>query len=289
MILKIGVPKGSLQEATIRLMGRAGYRISTTSRSYTAEFDDPELTGMLVRAQEMARYVASGSLDAGLTGRDWVKENGVDVVEVAELTYSKSSMRPIRWVVAVPEESGIFDLSDLEGKVVATELVSVANAFFRENGVNVKVEFSWGATEVKPPDLADAIVELTETGSSLRANRLREIATVMESATVLIANRESWADAEKQQKIRNLSILLQGAINAESKVGLKMNAPKDGMDAILGVLPALKKPTVSNLSEDGWCAVETIIDESIVREIIPKLKEAGAQGIIEYPLNKVIP
>lgn len=270
-------------------MGRAGYRISTTSRSYTAEFDDPELTGMLVRAQEMARYVASGSLDAGLTGRDWVKENGVDVVEVAELTYSKSSMRPIRWVVAVPEESGIFDLSDLEGKVVATELVSVANAFFRENGVNVKVEFSWGATEVKPPDLADAIVELTETGSSLRANRLREIATVMESATVLIANRESWADAEKQQKIRNLSILLQGAINAESKVGLKMNAPKDGMDAILGVLPALKKPTVSNLSEDGWCAVETIIDESIVREIIPKLKEAGAQGIIEYPLNKVIP
>ncbi len=289
MILKIGVPKGSLQEATIRLMGRAGYRISTTSRSYTAEFDDPELTGMLVRAQEMARYVASGSLDAGLTGRDWVKENGVDVVEVAELIYSKSSMRPIRWVVAVPEESGISSLSDLEGKVVATELVSVANAFFRENGVNVKVEFSWGATEVKPPDLADAIVELTETGSSLRANRLREIATVMESATVLIANRESWADAEKQQKIRNLSILLQGAINAESKVGLKMNAPKDGIDAILAVLPALKKPTVSNLSEDGWCAVETIIDESIVREIIPKLKEAGAQGIIEYPLNKVIP
>lgn len=270
-------------------MGRAGYRISTESRSYSASFDDPELTGMLVRAQEMARYVASGSLDAGLTGRDWVKENGVDVVEAAELAYSKSSMLPVRWVVAVPEESGISDLSGLEGKVVATELVNVTNSFLRENGVNAKVEFSWGATEVKPPDLADAIVELTETGSSLRANRLREIATVMESATVLIANKESWADAEKQKKIRNLAILLQGAITAENKVGLKMNAPKDGLDTILKVLPALKNPTVSDLSEDGWCAVETVIDESVVRKIIPELKEAGAQGIIEYPLNKVIP
>ncbi|GAG51890.1 unnamed protein product, partial [marine sediment metagenome] len=237
-------------------------------------------------AQEMARYVASGALDAGLTGRDWVKESGVDVFEAAELPYSKNSMLPIRWVVAVPEESTVSDVSDLEGKVVATELVNVTKSFFQEKGVNVKVEFSWGATEVKPPHLADAIVELTETGESLRANRLREIATVVESTTVLIANNESWADPGKQERIRNIALLLQGAVVAENKVVLKMNVSRNSLDAILKVLPALKKPTVSDLSEEEWCAVESVVDESVVREIIPKLKDAGAQGIIEFPLNK---
>ena len=289
MTLRIGIPKGSLQEATFRLLARAGYKASSASRSYHVQFDDAELTGMLVRAQEMARYVASGALDVGLTGRDWVQENGADVSEVAELTYSKNSMSSIKWVVAVPEESTIKDISGLEGKVVATELVNVAKAFFQEKGVNVKVEFSWGATEVKPPYLADAIVELTESGESLRANRLREIATVVESATVLIANNESWADSGKQERIRNIALLLQGAVLAENKVVLKMNAPRDNLDVILKVLPALKRPTVSNLSEEGWCAVESVVDESVVREIIPKLKGAGAQGIIEFPLNKVIP
>ncbi len=289
MTLRIGIPKGSLQEATFRLLDRAGYRATSAFRSYHVQFDDPALTGMLVRAQEMSRYVASGALDVGLTGRDWVKESGVDVLEAAELLYSKNSMSPIRWVVAVPEESTISDVSDLEGKVVATELVNVTKSFFQGKGVNVKVEFSWGATEVKPPHLADAIVELTESGESLRANRLREIATVVESTTVLIANNESWSDPWKQERLRNIALLLQGAVLAENKVVLKMNVPRNIIETILGVLPALKKPTVSDLSDPAWCAVESVVDESVVREIIPKLKDAGAQGIIEFPLNKVIP
>ena len=289
MALKIGLPKGSLQEATFRLLDKAGYKATTESRSYHVQFDDAEITGMLVRAQEMARYVASGALDVGLTGRDWVKENAADVFEVAELTYSKNSMSPIRWVVAVPEKSKITDISGLDGKVVATELVNVTQSFFKEKGISVTVEFSWGATEVKPPYLADGIVELTESGESLRANRLREIATVVESATVLIANNDAWSDPKKQAKIQNMALLLQGAVMAEGKVVLKMNAPKNGLDAILNVLPALKEPTVSALSDEGWCAVESVVDESVVREIIPKLKDAGAQGIIEFPLNKVIP
>lgn len=289
MTLRIGIPKGSLQEATFRQLDRAGYRATLESRSYHVQFDDPALTGMLVRAQEMPRYVASGALDLGLTGRDWVKESGVDVFEAAELLYSKNSMSPIRWVVAVPEESTVSDVSDLEGKVVATELVNVTKSFFQGKGVNVKVEFSWGATEVKPPHLADAIVELTESGESLRANRLREIATVVESTTVLIANNESWSDPGKQERIRNIALLLQGAVLAENKVVLKMNVPRNTIETILGVLPALKKPTVSDLSDPAWCAVESVVDESVVREIIPKLKGAGAQGIIEFPLNKVIP
>lgn len=289
MTLKIGIPKGSLEEATFRLLGRAGYRASTASRSYHVQFDDPGLAGMLMRAQEIPRYVASGALDVGLTGRDWVMENGVDVFEAAELTYSKKSMFPVRWVVAVPEESDIRDISDLKGKVVATELVDVTRSFFQEKGVDAEVEFSWGATEVKPPHLADAVVELAETGESLRANRLREIATVVESTTVLIVNNESWADPEKRRMIEGIAILLQGAVLAQNKVVLKMNAPKDKLDAILEVLPALRRPTVSDLSEQEWCAVESVVDESVVREIIPALKSAGAQGIIEFPLNKVIP
>jgi ATP phosphoribosyltransferase len=289
MPLNIGIPKGSLQEGTLRLLARAGYTVTTASRSYDVQFDDPELSGMLIRAQEIPRYVASGALDAGLTGRDWVTECGVDVTEVDELQYSKNSLSPITWVIAVPEDSSIRDLPDLEGKTVATELVGVTSEFFRKKGINVKVEFSWGATEVKPPHLADAIVELTETGESLRANRLRVIGTVIESTTVMIANNQSWADPEKKGKIENVSLLLRGAIEAENKVGLKMNVPPGSLDRILEVLPALKNPTVSNLTEDGWCAVESVVEESVVRQIVPELKKAGAEGIIEFPLNKVIP
>ena len=289
MILNIGLPKGSLQEGTLRLLAKAGYTVNTTSRSYHATFDDPELSGMLVRAQEIARYVASGALDAGITGRDWVVECGVDVQEVDELPYSKRSLSPIQWVIAVPEDSGIDNISALAGKVVATELVGVTTEFFRKNRIDVKVEFSWGATEVKPPHLADAIVELTETGDSLRANRLRVIGTVMESITVMIANKNSWADPEKRKKIENLALLLNGAIQAEHKVGLKMNVASTNLDQVLTILPALKNPTISNLTEDGWCAIESVVEERVVREILPELKAAGAQGIIEFPLNKVIP
>jgi ATP phosphoribosyltransferase len=289
MLLNVGVPKGSLQEGTLRLLAKAGYTVETASRSYQVQFDDPELSGMLTRAQEIPRYVASGALDAGITGRDWVRECGVDVREVDELPYSKNSLSPIRWVVAVPEESEITELPDLAGKVVATELVAVTQQFFSEKGIDVKVEFSWGATEVKPPHLADAIVELTETGASLRANRLREIAVVIQSTTVMIANTTSWTDPEKRKKIENVVLLLKGAIEAEKKVGLKMNVPSQNLDRVLDVLPALKNPTISNLTEDGWCAVESVVEESVVRRIVPELKDAGAEGIIEFPLNKVIP
>lgn len=286
--LKLGLPKGSLEESTVRLFRKAGYSITISSRSYFPTIDDPELSGLLIRAQEMARYVCNGIIDAGLTGRDWTMENGGEVVEVATLRYAKAGLRPVRWVLAVPNDSPIKSVKDLEGKTIATELVGYTSRYLKEHGVSAKVEFSWGATEVKPPLLADAIVELTETGSSLRANNLRIVDTLLESQTLFIANKEAWNDPFKRQKIENLVMLLQGAIAAEEKVGLKMNVPSDTLKKILSVLPALQKPTISGLSDDTWKSVEVIVDEKIVRDIIPKLKAAGASGIVEYPLNKVI-
>jgi ATP phosphoribosyltransferase len=288
MKLKLGIPKGSLENATVDLFRRAGFQITVNSRSYFPAIDDPEIECMLIRAQEMARYVEDGVLDAGLTGRDWVEENEAKVEHVADLIYAKQSFGKVRWVLAVPEASGIQSVKDLEGKVIATELVAATKRYLERNGVTAKVEFSWGATEVKPPTLADAIVEVTETGSSLRANKLRIIETVLESNTQLIANSKSWQNAEKRQKLEDVKMLLQGAINALGKVGLMLNVEKQNLDAVLGVLPALKRPTISTLSEDGWLAVNTILEESTVRTIIPRLKSAGAQGIVEYPLNKII-
>ncbi|MCC7175261.1 MAG: ATP phosphoribosyltransferase [Bryobacterales bacterium] len=288
MKLKLGIPKGSLETATIDLFRRAGYNISTSSRSYFPSVDDPELECMLIRAQEMARYVEDGVLDAGLTGRDWVQESEAKVETVADLIYAKQSFGRVRWVLAVPEGSAFHSVRDLEGKVIATELVAATRRYLAKNGVTAKVEFSWGATEVKPPVLADAIVEVTETGSSLRANNLRIIDTVMESNTQLIANTESWRDPWKRQKLADIRMLLEGAINALSRVGLMLNVHRRNLDAVLGVLPALKKPTLSRLSEEDWLAVNTILDESTVRAILPRLKEAGAEGIVEYPLNKIV-
>ncbi len=288
MKLKLGIPKGSLENATVDLFRRAGYQITISSRSYFPAIDDPEIECMLIRAQEMARYVADGILDAGLTGRDWVEENEAKVETVADLIYSKVSFGKVRWVLAVPESSPIQSVKDLEGKVVATELVGATKRYLARNGVTAKVEFSWGATEVKPPHLADAIVEVTETGSSLRANKLRIVETLMESNTQLIANSDAWQDAEKRKKLEDMKMLLEGAINALGKVGLMLNVEKANLARVLSVLPALKRPTISTLSEDGWLAVNTILDESTVRTIIPRLKEAGAQGIVEYPLNKII-
>ena len=286
--LRLGIPKGSLQEATMDLFRRAGFDIQVGSRSYFPTVDDEELDCVLIRAQEMARYVADGVLDAGLTGRDWVAENEAQVVEVADLIYAKQSFRKVRWVLAVPEDSPIRGPQDLEGKVVATELVKTTERYLARHGVRAHVEFSWGATEVKPPLLADAIVEVTETGSSLRANKLKILDTVMESNTVLIANRSAWQDAWKRQKLENIKLLLEGAMLAFGKVGLMLNVHKDSLGAVLKVLPALKRPTISELSESGWVAVNTILDEKLVRVIIPQLKQAGAQGIVEYPLNKII-
>lgn len=288
MKLKLGIPKGSLENATIDLFRRAGYNITTSSRSYFPAIDDPEIECMLIRAQEMARYVEDGVLDAGLTGRDWVLETEAQVQTVADLIYAKQSFGKVRWVLAAPEASAFQCVRDLQGKVIATELVGVTRRYLESNGVKAKVEFSWGATEVKPPVLADAIVEVTETGSSLRANKLRIMDTVLESNTQLIANVDSWRDAWKQRKIEDIRMLLEGAINALGKVGLMLNVEKANLPAVLGILPALKKPTVSNLSESEWVAVHTILDESTVRNIIPRLKEAGAQGIVEYPLNKIV-
>lgn len=288
MKLKLGLPKGSLEEATFRMFEKAGFRISAGRRSYFPSVDDEELEIILVRAQEVARYIEEGILDAGLTGKDWIEENGADVVEVTDLIYAKASQCPVRWVLAVPNDSEIQSVKDLEGKRIATELVRATKKYLKRNSVKAKVEFSWGATEVKPPRLADAIVELTETGSSLRANNLRIVETVLESTTKLIANKESWTDPWKRQKIENLSILLKGALAASEKVGLKMNVPKDCLKTVISVLPALKKPTVAPLSDEGWYDVDTIIDEAIVRKIIPELKRAGAEGIVEYPLNKII-
>lgn len=289
MLLKLGIPKGSLQDATVDLFRRAGFSISVSSRSYFPGIDDPEIECMLIRAQEMARYVDDGVLDAGLTGLDWVLENNADIVTVADLIYAKQSFGKVRWVLAAPEASPIRSVKDLEGKIVATELVGATERYLAEHGVSAKVEFSWGATEVKPPVLADAIVEVTETGSSLRANKLRIVETVLESNTQLIANRGAWDDPEKRKKLEDIKLLLEGAISALGKVGLMMNVEKHNLDRILGVLPALKTPTISHLSDENWLAVNTILDESTVRFIIPRLKDAGAHGIVEYPLNKIIP
>jgi len=286
--LKLGIPKGSLENATIDLFRRAGFTITTSSRSYFPSIDDPEIECMMIRAQEMARYIEDGVLDAGLTGRDWVEESEAKVEAVADLIYAKQSFGKVRWVLAVPETSPFQSVKDLEGKVIATELVATTKRYLAANGVSAKVEFSWGATEVKPPVLADAIVEVTETGSSLRANKLRIIETVLESNTQLIANVDSWRDALKRRKIEDIRLLLEGAINALGRVGLILNVRKECLPAILNILPALKNPTISNLSDPDWVAVHTILDEITVRNIIPRLKEAGGQGIVEYPLNKIV-
>jgi ATP phosphoribosyltransferase len=288
MKLKLGIPKGSLENATVDLFRRAGFQITVSSRSYFPAIDDPEIECMLIRAQEMARYVEDGVLDAGLTGRDWVLENDAQVHTVADLIYAKQSFGKVRWVLAVPESSPVKSVKDLQGKIIATELVAATERYLQSHGVTAKVEFSWGATEVKPPELADAIVEVTETGSSLRANKLRIVETVMESNTQLIANLDSWKDAWKRRKLEDMRMLLEGAINALGKVGLMLNVEKKNLESVLGVLPALKKPTISPLSEGDWLALNTILDETTVRTIIPRLKEAGAQGIVEYPLNKIV-
>ena len=288
MKLRLGIPKGSLENATIDLFRRAGFSITTSSRSYFPVIDDPDIECMLIRAQEMARYVEDGVLDAGLTGRDWVEESEAKVETVADLIYAKQSFGKVRWVLAVPDGSPFQSVKDLQGKVIATELVSATRRYLERNGVSAKVEFSWGATEVKPPVLADAIVEVTETGSSLRANKLRILETVMESNTQLIANLDSWRDPWKKQKLADMRMLLDGAISALGKVGLMLNVHRGNLDAVLRVLPALKKPTISHLSDEEWLAVNTILDESTVRVILPRLKEAGAEGIVEYPLNKIV-
>ena len=287
-LLNLGLPKGSLQEATIRLFGMAGFQIRVGSRSYRPSIDDPELDGRFVRAQEVSRYVEHGFFDCGLTGWDWVEENGSDVVEVCDLVYSRASAVRSRWVLAVPEGSPVKSVKDLEGRRIATEVVGLTRKFLDKHGVKAEVEFSWGATEVKVPDLVDAIVDLTETGSSLRANNLRIVETLLYTNTKLIANKEAWNNPPKRKKIENIALLLTSALEAQNKVGLKLNAPRKKLDDILRDLPSLRKPTVSPLTEEDWVAVETILEEKVVREIIPVLKEHGAEGIIEYPLNKVI-
>jgi ATP phosphoribosyltransferase len=286
--LKLGIPKGSLQDATLALFERAGWRIYASGRSYFPTIDDTEIECMLVRAQEMARYVEHGALDAGLTGNDWVLENQSDVERVTSLTYSKQSRTRVKWVLAVPEDSPFQKPEDLAGKTIATELVEYTKRYFAEQQIPVKVEFSWGATEVKPPTLADAIVEVTETGSSLRANRLRIIETLMESETQFIANKSAWADHWKRAKIETLSLMLNAAMDAEVKVGLMLNVRKADLQAVLGVLPALNSPTVSQLQDEQWVALNTILESHLVRDVIPKLKAAGGTGIVEYPLSKVV-
>ena len=288
-LLKLGLPKGSLQESTLKLFRKAGYHVSVSARSYYPVFDDCEITSMLIRAQEMARYVEDGHLDCGLTGRDWVLEQNADVVEVAELLYAKEGFRPVRWVIAVPVDSKIKTIKDLDGKRVATELVGFTKRYLKSKGIKAEVDFSWGATEVKPPHLADAIAELTETGTSLKANNLRIIETMIESTTRFIANKRAWQDRWKRQKMENIALLLRGALAAEEKVGLKMNVSEKTFKKVLSLLSAMHSPTVSPLSDTGWYAIDVITDEKTVRDIIPKLKSAGASGIVEYPLNKVIP
>jgi len=287
-VLKLGIPKGSLQESTLRLFDKAGYNIIVRSRSYRPVIDDPEISCLMFRAQEMARYVERGVLDVGLTGLDWIVENDADVVEVADLVYSKTTSKPYRWVVAVPEDSEIQTVQDLEGKRIATELVEATKRYLARHGVSAEVEYSWGATEVKAPLLVDAIVEGTETGSSLRANRLRIVDTVTESTAKLIANKAAWEDPWKRGKIEVLAMLLVGALNAEATVGLKMNVPRENLDQVSAQLPSLHTPTISEQSDPEWVALEVVLDEHVVRDIIPALKRAGATGIIEYPLNKVI-
>jgi ATP phosphoribosyltransferase len=286
--LRIGLPSGSLQEPTISLFAKAGFRISVSSRSYKPSVDDPEIVVRLLRAQEISRYVEHGFLDCGLTGKDWIENNGSDVIRLQEFLFSKTSAQPTRWVLAVPEDSPIKTVKDLQGKVIATEAVEMTRRFLARHGVTAEVEFSWGATEVKVPDLVDAIVDVTETGSSLRANKLRIVETLMESVPQFIANNAAYSDEWKRAKLERLILLLEGAMAARDKVGLKMNLPEDRLAGLLAALPSLRRPTISHLAEAGWLAVETIIDESVVREIIPRLKELGAEGIIEYPLNKVV-
>jgi ATP phosphoribosyltransferase len=286
--LKLGIPKGSLQEATLELFSRAGWKIAISSRSYVPTIDDPEIECLLVRAQEMARYVETGALDAGITGHDWVVETGSDVEELAELVYAKQRLSRVRWVLAVQEDSAIRQPRDLQGKVIATEIVRITSEYLKKHGVTGRVDFSWGATEVKVPQLADAIVEVTETGSSLRANRLRIVDTVLESATVFIMNHAAATDTWKKEKAESLILMLQGAIAAASKVGLILNVRREDLDRVVAILPALKKPTISMLSDPEWVAVNTIVEESVVRQILPKLKAANAQGIVEYPLNKIV-
>ena len=287
-VLRLGLPKGSLQEATLEKMAKAGFNIQVSRRSYIPYVDDEELEIRLIRAQEVSRYVEHGYLDCGITGYDWVQENGSDVHEVGEFRFSKATREPARWVLAVPEESKIKSVKDLEGKRIATEVVNLTKKYLRKHGVKAEVEFSWGATEVKAHELVDAIVEITETGSTLRANKLRIVETLLTSTPRLIANHEAWKNPWKKKKIETLALLLKGALEAESKVGLKMNIAEANLPNLLQTLPALRNPTVSNLSLAGWVAVETIIDEHVVRELIPQLKAAGAEGIIEYPLNKVV-
>ncbi len=286
--LKLGLPKGSLQQSTFELMKKAGFRFNVSSRSYFPSVDDPELDAILIRAQEIGKYVEDGVFDAGITGKDWILETEADVVEILDLIYAKQSMRPVKWVLAVPENSPVKCVKDLEGKRIATELVNITKKYLKKNGVNASVEFSWGATEAKTPELVDAIVEVTETGTSLKANKLRIVEVVLESTTKLIANKESLKDPWKKKKIESIAMLLEGALNAENKVGLKMNLEKSKLENVLRVLPAIRKPTISPLSEKNWVAIETIIDESEVKKLIPTLKELGAEGIIEYPLNKLI-
>jgi ATP phosphoribosyltransferase len=287
-LLKLGIPAGSLQEATAELFRRAGYQLTFGTRSYYPVINDDQIECLLIRAQEMARYVEDGVLDAGLTGHDWIVENGSDVREVAELVFSKQSRRPVRWVLCVPENSPVRTVQDLQGKRIATEAVGLTSSYLKRHGVQARVEFSWGATEVKPPRLADAIVEVTETGSSLRANNLRIVAEVLQSTTRFIANHQAYADPWKKQKIDDIALMLQAAMAAEEKVGLMMNVPRERLKQVLALLPALQQPTVSSLADENWVDVNTIIDESLVRHIIPRLKAAGARGIVEYPLNKVI-
>ena len=287
-VLKLGIPKGSLQDATVDLLARAGWKVTLSSRSYVPAIDDDEIDCLLVRAQEMARYVESGALEAGLTGHDWVVETNADVVELAELVYAKQRLARVKWVLAVPEDSDIRSPRDLEGKTIATEVVGITERYLAGHGVKARVEFSWGATEVKVPQLADAIVEVTETGSSLRANRLRILDTVLESSTVFIMNRKAAEDAAKRQKAENLVLMLQGAIAAATRVGLMLNVRQQDLAGVLAVLPALKNPTISALSDSEWVAVNTIIEEAVVRQILPMLKAAKAQGIVEYPLNKIV-
>jgi len=288
MKIRLGIPKGSLQDATIALFGRAGFNIYASGRSYFPGIDDAEIECMLIRAQEMARYVEHGFLDAGLTGRDWVIESGLDVETVTDLVYAKQSRGKVRWVLAVPQDSRFEKAEDLHDCIIATELVNTTKNYFASKGIPVKVEFSWGATEVKPPILADAIVEVTETGSSLRANRLRIIETVCESQTQLIANKKAWQSPEKRKKIENVALMLRGAIDAQGRVGLMLNVRKSDLAQVLAVLPALNSPTVSELSNREWVAVNTILEESVVRDVLPRLKEANASGIVEYPLNKIV-
>ena len=289
LVLNFGLPKGSLEEATIKLFGRAGFFISKSSRSYKPCWDDPELDGRFVRAQEMSRYVEDGFFDCGLTGRDWVRENRSDVEIVADLIYSRASNSISKWVLAVPEQSDVQTVKDLEGKSIATELVQVTRDYLKENEVEAEVEFSWGATEVKVPELVDAIVDLTETGSSLRANNLRVVDVLMETNTVLIANKRSLQDPDKKAKVENIALMLQAALHADDKVGLKLNIEKAKLGEIIEQMPALRRPTVSSLTDDSWVAIETVIEKKVSRELIPALKRRGAEGIVEYPLNKIVP